>query len=218
MTAINNNTSSISSINTTISTLAPISGLSSIYATSVQALLNVKCNSIQTDANAAVLGDVLYGLGQTSLSTLTTVVNGKAPLASPSFTGALTTAGDIKFNGTSSLSTLITSNLAPKTSGSIASTTTFQTLYSSVNQRGFIYVAAGAPCYSTAMAFFEAYTGYSYGSLTLMAQSGNASSAAINTSNATTGGVVKVSLQMSSGAIQVKTTASTTVQWFVINF
>ena len=129
MTTINNNTSSINSINTTISTLAPISGLSSIYATSFQALLNVKCNSIQSDANAAVLGDVLYGLGQTSLSTLTTVVNGKAPLASPSFTGTLTTAGDIKYNGTTSLTTQMSTLNSYRTSGSISGTSTYQTIY-----------------------------------------------------------------------------------------
>ena len=67
------------------------------------------------------------------------------------------------------------------------------------------------------MAFFEALTGYSYGSLTLLAQSGNAAQTAINTSSAATGGTVNITLQW-TGSIQVKTSASTTVQWFVINF
>ena len=59
----------------------------------------MKCNSIQTDANAAVFGDVLYGLGQTSLSTLTTVVNGKASLSGANFTGAISTSSTLSVGG-----------------------------------------------------------------------------------------------------------------------
>ena len=68
------------------------------------------------------------------------------------------------------------------------------------------------------MAFFETLASYSYGSLTLMAQSGNAAQLPINTSSAATGGTVNVSLQLTGAGIQVKTSASTTVQWFAINF
>jgi hypothetical protein len=105
-----------------------------------------------------------------------------------------------------------------RTSGVISSTTTFQTIFIPGNQRGFIYVAAGPPCYSAAAAFFEAFTGYSYGSLTLIAQSGNAASAPINTSSAATGGVVNVSLQLAAPGIQVKTSTSCSVSWFVTLF
>ena len=61
-----------------------------VYMQLLFRLLNVKCNSIQSDANAAVFGIFLYGLGQTSLSTLTTVVNGKASLSGATFTGQIT--------------------------------------------------------------------------------------------------------------------------------
>ena len=134
--------------------------------------------------------------------------------------GTLTTTGTIaaptiNLNGTSIATSLAA--CAQKTSGSFASTATFQTIYTPVNQRGFIYVGAGPPCYSTAMAFFEALTGYSYGSLTLLAQSGNAAQGVLNTSSAATGGIVNVFLQW-NGNIQVRTSTACTVQWFIMNF
>ena len=64
LTTLNKHTSSINSIKTTISTLAPISGNSTIYATFFRALTNVACDSIQTNGRASVIGDVLYGLGK----------------------------------------------------------------------------------------------------------------------------------------------------------
>ena len=105
-----------------------------------------------------------------------------------------------------------------RTNGTLSSTTTFQTIFAVGSQRGFIYVAAGPPCYSTAAAFFEGFAGYSYGSLTLIAQSGNAASAPINTSSAATGGIVNVSLQLVAAGIQVKTSTSCPVSWFVTYF
>ena len=53
-------------LTTTLSTLAPISGLSSIYANSFNALTSMTCASLRVNNNAEVLGDVLYGLGPTS--------------------------------------------------------------------------------------------------------------------------------------------------------
>ena len=132
-------------------------------------------------------------------------------------TGNISTGGDITYNNGTSLTTTI-SNCATKTSGTITSTTTFQTFFTPVNQHGFIYVAAGPPGYSTASAFFEALTGSSYSSLTLVSQGGDAAQAVINTSSASTGGTVRVSLQNVGGAIQVKTTSTCTVKWFVMMF
>ena len=51
-----------------------------------------------------------------------------------------------------------------------------------------------------------------------MAQSGNGAGAAINPSNAATGGTATVSLQLTGAGIQVRTSASCTVQWLAINF
>jgi hypothetical protein len=138
---------------------------------------------------------------------------------------SLFSAGDLTFNASTSLANSLNTvnnsintlnNL--RTSGTLASTTTFQTIFSPVNQRGFIYVAAGAPCYSTACAFFEALTNFSFSSLTLISQSGNAAQASINTSSASTGGTVNITLQMTSAVIQVKTSTSCTVRWFVMLF
>ena len=125
-------------------------------------------------------------------------------------------APTLNLNGTSIATSLAA--CAQKTSGSITSTITFQTIYSPVNQHGFIYVAAGGPCYSTAMAFFETLAGFSYGSLTLTAQSGNAAQLPINISSATTGGTVNITLLLTGAGIQVKTSATSTVQWYVVNF
>ena len=127
-------------------------------------------------------------------------------------------AGDLTFNTSTSLTNSLNTINNLRTSGTIASTTSFQTIFSPVNQRGFIYVAAGTPCYSTACAFFEALTSYSYSSLTLVSQCGNAAQASINTSSASTGGTVNITLQMVSSVIQVKTSASCTVKWFVMMF
>ena len=79
-----------------------------------------------------------------------------------------------------------------KISGTIASTTTFQIIYTPSNTRGFIYVVAGGPCYSMVMAFFEAYSGFSYGSLTQLATAGNGVQGVLNPPNTSTGGTVNI--------------------------
>jgi hypothetical protein len=134
---------------------------------------------------------------------------------------SVTVGGDVRFNTSTTATSLATSlnNLnALRTNGTITSTTTFQTIFTPVDQRGIIYVAAGAPCFSAASAFFETFAGFSYGSLTLLSQSGDAAQASLNTSSASTGGVVRVTLRLSSGDIQVSTTSSCTLRWFVSMF
>ena len=131
---------------------------------------------------------------------------------------SIVSTNDVVYNNGKSLTSQMSTLNGLRTNGTLSSTTTFQTIFNPVNQRGFIYVAAGPPCYSAAAAFFEAYTGYSYGSLTLIAQSGNAAGTAINTSSAATGGTVNVSLQLVGAGIQVKTSASCSVSWFVMFF
>ncbi len=66
-----------------------------IYAGALNATLGLTGASLRVSGDATVIGDVLYGLGGTSLSSLTTTVNGKANLASPSFSGTLTSVGQI---------------------------------------------------------------------------------------------------------------------------
>jgi hypothetical protein len=131
---------------------------------------------------------------------------------------SIVSTNDVVYNSGKSLTSQMSTLNGLRTNGTLSSTTTFQTIFNPVNQRGFIYVAAGPPCYSAATAFFEAFTGYSYGSLTLIAQSGNAAGAPINTSSAATGGTVNVSLQLVGAGIQVKTSASCSVSWFVMFF
>ena len=70
--------------------MAPISGLSSIYANSFNALTSMTCSSLRVNNNAEVLGDVLYGLGPTSL---TTTMSGKANLSGATFTGNVSVVG-----------------------------------------------------------------------------------------------------------------------------
>jgi hypothetical protein len=205
-------------LTTTLSTLAPISGLSSIYANSFNALTSMTCSSLRVNNNAEVLGDVLYGLGPTSL---TSTMNAKAPLASPSFTGTLTTAGDIRFNGTSSLTTIastVSTINSYKTSGSISGTSTYQTIYTVVQgTRGFITVIAIAPHYNMFLGFFEWTAGGSYQSLTQIAQSGNAPQSVLSTTNASSGGTMSLTVQQVSntGPIQAKVSTAGIINWYI---
>jgi hypothetical protein len=160
----------------------------------------------------------LYGLGGTSL---TTIVNSKAPLANPSFSGLLTTAGDIKFDGTSSLTTLastVSTHASYKRSGSISGTSTYQTIYTvTQGTRGFITVIAIAPHYNMFLGFFEWTAGGSYQSLTQIAQSGSGVQSSLSTTNASTAGTVTLSVQQLSntGPIQAKVTTTGTITWYV---
>ena len=95
LTTINNHASSLTSINTTLTTLAPLSSGYTITANALTANGRLSGQTLSLSGNATVMGDVLYGLQGTSLSALTTAVNNEAPMASPSFTGTLTSAGQI---------------------------------------------------------------------------------------------------------------------------
>ena len=70
---------------------------------------------------------------------------------------------------------------------------------------GFIKVNCGtaATVFSMTTAYFE-YTSKSYPSLTLIAQSGNDFQAALNNTNASTGGTVQITLQRSGVNIQAR--------------
>jgi hypothetical protein len=83
---------------------------------------------------------------------------------------------------------------------------TWTTIYTIPSgNHGFIKVNCGTAATVSSMttAYFE-YTGKSYPSLTLIAQSGNAFQGTLNTTNAATGGVVQITLQRSGNNIQAK--------------
>ena len=203
-------------LTSTLSTLAEISGLSSIYANSFNALTNMTCASFRVNGNAEIIGDVLYGLGGTSL---TNIVNSKAPILNPSFTGTvLSTLGDIKYNGATSLTTQMATLNGYKTSGTISVSSTYQTLYTvAQGTRGFITIVAIAPFYNMFMGYFEWTTSGSYQSLTRIAQSDNSVQANLNTTNASTAGTIYLSVQQASntGPIQAMLPSIGTINWYV---
>ena len=102
-----------------------------------------------------------------------------------------------------------------KVNGSFSATTSFSTFYtmtSNPTTRAFITVNGGP---SMVMCFFD-WSGGSYPSLTLLASSGNATQAALTTSN-TGAGVNALSIQQNgnTGQIQIKATSAMTVIWFI---
>jgi hypothetical protein len=103
-----------------------------------------------------------------------------------------------------------------RTSGTLASTTSFQTIYTIVsNQHGIVRVSSTNTSYPSMMiALFEWTNGSTYPSLTQIASSGNANQASINTTN-TGNGTQYITLQINGSTIQVKTTASFNVTWYV---
>ena len=126
-------------------------------------------------------------------------------------------APTINLNGTSIATSLAA--CAKKTSGSIAGTTAFQTIYTVVQgTRGFITVVAVAPNYNMFMGFFEWTAGGSYQVLTQLAQSGNAPQTALNTTNSSSGGTVNLTVQQvsSTGPIQAKMSTNGTINWYVM--
>jgi hypothetical protein len=222
-TSLSNINSTLTSQLTTISTLAPISSFSTMmYANTFNAATSMTCASFRVNGDATVIGDVLYGLGGTSLSTLTTAVNGKAPLANPSFTGtALSTLGDIKYNGATTLTSLtaqMTTLNGYKTSGAISGTSTYQTMYTvALGTRGFITVIAASPTYNMFMGLFEWTSAATYQSLTQLAQSGNTNQSNLNTTNASSAGTVSLSVQQvaNTGLIQAKVITASPITWYV---
>ena len=128
--------------------------------------------------------------------------------------GNLTASGDVKYNGTTSLTTQMATLNGYKTTGSISGTTSFQTIYNINGNSGFIIVFAGAPNNSNITALFC--TGANY-CLTQIASAGNANQTALNTTNAASGGTCNLTIQQlnNTGAIQAKVPANSTISWQV---
>jgi hypothetical protein len=145
------------SLMTKIGTLAPRTGGASISANTLTALAGANCNSLSVATNATVIGDVLYGLGATSM---TNAINSKANLSGAAFTGDISTTGNVSITGSYgawSMARLNATSYAANgvsmswksglTSSNIIHTTdsiTFQ-----VNQAGTYFVGVYAYCTST---------------------------------------------------------------------
>jgi hypothetical protein len=107
-----------------------------------------------------------------------------------------------------------------KLSGTLAATTTFQTIYTITSPaRGIITVNSVGGTYPSMMtAFFEWTQNSTVPSLTQLASSGNTTQAGINTTNVGAG-TQYIALQITQSnpiVIQAKTTSiSFTINWFV---
>ena len=126
--------------------------------------------------------------------------------------------GNVVYNGSTSLTSQMSTLNGYKTNGTISGTTTFQTIYTvALGTRGFITVVAMSPNYNMFMGFFEWTTSGTYQSLTQMAQSGNYTQLALNTTNASSAGTVNLTVQQVSntGPIQAKVTTNGTINWYV---
>ena len=133
------------------------------------------------------------------------------------FASAQATA-DVVYNSGKSLTTQMSTLNGYKTSGTIAGTSTLQTIYTvALGTRGFITVIAMGPTYNMFMGFFEWTTSGTYQSLTQLAQSGNNTQAVLNTTNASSAGTVTLTVQQVSnaGTIQAKVATNSTINWYV---
>ena len=125
---------------------------------------------------------------------------------------------DVVYNSGKSLTTQMSTLNGYKTSGTIAGTSTLQTIYTvALGTRGFITVIAMGPTYNMFMGFFEWTTSGTYQSLTQLAQSGNNTQAVLNTTNASSAGTVTLTVQQVSnaGTIQAKVATNSTINWYV---
>ena len=129
---------------------------------------------------------------------------------------SITASGDIKYNGTTSLTTQMATLNGYKTSGSIAATTTFQTIFTwASGTQGFITMIGSGTATGMMCCFFEGLSGLSYPSITQLASSGQSGQASLNTSN-TGAGTQSVFAQLGPGyAVQAKVSTACTLYWCV---
>ena len=129
--------------------------------------------------------------------------------------GNLTASGDLKYNGSTSLTSQMATLNGYETSGTFSGTTSWQTIFSFLNVRGFIVITSGSPSNSMITAMFEHTYNLTYPSLTLIASSGNNNQLALNTSSTSSGGTQNVFIQLSNTNIQVKVSSPATCNWSV---
>jgi hypothetical protein len=179
--------------------------------------LNVNTAAINLNTNgylrfyngAALQGNLDFGGNLTSSGAVNvtgTVTSGTgvvAPTVTASSTGtSITASGDIKYNGTTSLTSQMATLNGYKTGGTISTTAanTWQTIYTLTStSRGWL-TASVYPGNTFGLAFFEMWVGLTNPSLTTMIP--------FNSSY--------ISIQLSGTAIQVKTpTAGASVGWAI---
>ena len=146
-------------------------------------------------------------------STQTAVAN---LTGSTGYIGSVKVSGDIIYNNNKSLTSQIATLNGYKTSGTFSGTTSWQTIFSCANVKGFIAITSGSPNLSMITAFFENATNTTYASLTLIASSGNNNQLTLNTSNTSSGGTQNVFIQLVATNIQVKVASPATCNWSVI--
>ena len=144
---------SASSLTTALSKLAPITSGLIITAAGLDANGPLTGGSLQVNGNANIIGDVLYGLGPTSL---TNTINGKADLSGASFTGAIATSSNLNVGGSYgawAMALLSGASYAVGTSGMTwAASTTSYNISHTVNTNSFQVSQAGTyfiGCYIT---------------------------------------------------------------------
>ena len=193
-----------SHLNTSYGQSAQIAGTSYVYGWQilVKGAASTLTSNLTVDGTMTTTGTLFGPTG--SFSSLTT--SGGASIAG-TLTGATGSFTSLTVGG---------NGVPTKLSGSFSATTTFQTIYTITSpQYGIIRVVSANTSYPSMMiAMFELTNTMTYTSLTLLASSGNAAQAAINTTN-TGNGPQYISLQLAGANIQVKTTANMNVTWYV---
>ena len=107
-----------------------------------------------------------------------------------------------------------------KSSGTIAATTSFQSIYSiTAGTQGFITAVCQGSPFGMVMAYFQ-WSNYTYQTLTQLAISAGTAPTyplAVQAPNTTTTGAQVIFLQITAAPaiIQMKTTAACTVYWYV---
>ena len=188
------------------------------------ATLNTSVSSAQatldtTTATATVANLTANGAMSIASNVDATVAN---LTGSTGYTGGLKVSGDITYNSGKSLISQMATLNGYKTSGTISSTTSFQTVYTpSSGTRGFITLTSSSNGMITA--FFEYTNNITYPCLVQLAISGNAQQPVLTSSSSTFNGTQTIFIQMLQNgmppfSIQVKTTTSATVYWNVTHF
>jgi len=195
-TILTSHTASINSINNTIPNLAPIESSNIIRANGFVANGGITAQQLNLVGNINILGDIVYGLMQRSfLDTISTLTSQVATLTSQM--------------------ELVNSR---RQSGSINGTTTYQQLYViNLGTRGFITAVAYYPNHNMFTGFFDWTTSGSWPSLTRIAQSGKATQADVNTTSASSAGVVNLYLRKVGdfGLIEARVDENSKIDWWV---
>jgi hypothetical protein len=136
----------------------------------------------------------------------------KANLAGPTtFTGT-TNCATLNASGTVTAANVRSTGIMYTQFGTLASTSTFQTIYNFAGKRGLAFIIGTGTIASSIMAFFD--NTYGAGHVSIVARNGNSSSS----SNLGTAqlGTMLITVQNSGNNLQVSSNSNGTVSWSVI--